>query len=150
MECYGPCFRNRGPYPRERSHAGCYASGKEHGILKAAWESRQTQTDHPGKLGLLSADPLGHDFLIQIGFCRMHADHSVFIFERGKSIIVIPVVGGILFQYLARPSGGDSDLRNQVSITKPPVYHSSHFYPPKEAPIPFGNIIIGFSSSLRF
>ena len=24
------------------------------------------------------------------------------------------VVGGILFQYLARPSGGDSDLRNQV------------------------------------
>ena len=26
-------------------------------------------------------------------------------------------VGGILFRYLARPSGGDSDLRNQVSIT---------------------------------
>ena len=22
-----------------------------------------------------------HDFLIQIGFCRTHADHSVFIFE---------------------------------------------------------------------
>ena len=60
------------------------------------------------------------------------------------------VVGGILFQYLAHPSGGDSDLRNWVSITKPLVYHSSHFYPPKEAPIPFENITIGFSSFPRF
>ena len=59
-------------------------------------------------------------------------------------------VGGILFQYLAHPSGGDSDLRNQVSITKPLVYHSFHFYPPKEAPIPFENTTIGFSSSPRF
>ena len=31
------------------------------------------------------------DFLIQIGFRRTHADHSVFIFEQGKSIIIIPV-----------------------------------------------------------
>ena len=59
-------------------------------------------------------------------------------------------VGGILFQYLARPSGGDSDLRNWFSITKLLFYHSFHFYPPKEAPIPFGNITIGFSSSPRF
>ena len=59
-------------------------------------------------------------------------------------------VGRILFQYLACPSGGNSDLRNWVSITKPPVYHSSHFYPPKEAPIPFENITIGFSSFPRF
>ena len=61
--CYGLYFGNGGPSPREHSHAGCYASGKEHGIPKAAQESRQTQTDHPGKLELLSADPLGHDFL---------------------------------------------------------------------------------------
>ena len=61
--CYGSCFGNGGPSPWECSHTGCYASGKEHGIAKAAWESRQTWTDHPGKLGLLSADPLGHDFL---------------------------------------------------------------------------------------
>ena len=59
-------------------------------------------------------------------------------------------VGGILFRSVARPSGGDSDLRNWVSITKPLVYHSFHFYPPKEAPSPFGNTTIGFSSSLRF
>ena len=59
-------------------------------------------------------------------------------------------VGGILFQYLACPSEGDSDLRNRVSITKPLVYHSFHFYTSKEAPIPFGNTTIGFSSSPRF
>ena len=61
--CYRPCFGNGGLSLWECSHAGCYVSGKEHGIPKVAWESRQTQTDHPGKLGLLSADPLGHDFL---------------------------------------------------------------------------------------
>ena len=43
-------------------------------------------------------------------------------------------VGGILFQYLARPSGGDSDLRNRVSITKPLVYHSFHFTPQRRLP----------------
>ena len=59
-------------------------------------------------------------------------------------------VGRILFQYLAHPSGGDSDLRNWVSITKLLFYHSFHFYPPKEAPIPFENITIGFSSSSQF
>ena len=31
------------------------------------------------------------DFLITIGFRRTHADHSVFVFERGASIIIIPV-----------------------------------------------------------
>ena len=31
------------------------------------------------------------DFLISIGFRWTHADHSVFLFERGPSIIIIPV-----------------------------------------------------------
>src|SRR5258708_16810668 len=32
-----------------------------------------------------------HDFLIQLGFCRTHADHSVFIFIWGCAVIIIPV-----------------------------------------------------------
>ena len=32
-----------------------------------------------------------HDFLVQLGFCQTHADHSVFVFEQGSSIIIIPV-----------------------------------------------------------
>ena len=32
-----------------------------------------------------------HDFLIQLGFQRTHADHSVFVFKHGKSIIIIPI-----------------------------------------------------------
>ena len=31
------------------------------------------------------------DFLISIGFRRTHADHSVFVFEWGSSIVIIPV-----------------------------------------------------------
>src|SRR5260370_28774550 len=31
-----------------------------------------------------------HTFLIQIGFHHTHADHSVFIFEQGQSIIIVP------------------------------------------------------------
>ena len=67
-----------------------------------------------------------------------------------KRIGLTDGVGRILFRYIARPSGGDSDLRNWVSITKPLIYHSFHFYPPKEAPVPFENATIGFSSSPRF
>ena len=32
-----------------------------------------------------------HDFLIGLGFRRTHADHSVFVFERGHTIIILPV-----------------------------------------------------------
>src|SRR6266436_2490008 len=32
-----------------------------------------------------------HDFLVQLGFRCMHADHSVFVFEQGPSIVIIPV-----------------------------------------------------------
>ena len=32
-----------------------------------------------------------HDFLVQLGFHCMHADHLVFVFERGPSIVIIPV-----------------------------------------------------------
>ena len=32
-----------------------------------------------------------HDFLITLGFRRTHADHSVFVFTRGKSIVMVPV-----------------------------------------------------------
>ena len=31
------------------------------------------------------------DFLISLGFCRTHADHSVFVFECGCSTIILPV-----------------------------------------------------------
>src|SRR5258708_5032065 len=31
------------------------------------------------------------DFLVQLGFHQTHADHSVFIFEQGSSIVIIPV-----------------------------------------------------------
>ena len=36
--------------------------------------------------------------------------------EGVRRVFVENVVGGILFRYLARPSGGDSDLRNWVSV----------------------------------
>ena len=32
-----------------------------------------------------------HDYLIKLGFRHTHADHSVFVFEHGQSIIIIPV-----------------------------------------------------------
>src|SRR5260370_33371489 len=32
-----------------------------------------------------------HDFLVQLGFRQTHADHLVFVFKRGSSIIIIPV-----------------------------------------------------------
>ncbi len=32
-----------------------------------------------------------HTFLIWMGFQHTHADHSVFIFEQGQSIVIIPV-----------------------------------------------------------
>ena len=32
-----------------------------------------------------------HNFLIQLGFCWTHADHSVFVFIRGHAIVIIPV-----------------------------------------------------------
>ncbi len=32
-----------------------------------------------------------HAFLIQLGFRRTHADHSIFVFEQGQSITIIPV-----------------------------------------------------------
>ena len=31
------------------------------------------------------------DFLVNLGFRRTHADHSVFIFKQGRSIIIIPI-----------------------------------------------------------
>ena len=31
------------------------------------------------------------DFLISIGFRWTHADHSIFLFKRGPSIIIIPI-----------------------------------------------------------
>ena len=31
------------------------------------------------------------DFLVGLGFRRTHADHCVFVFERGRSIIILPV-----------------------------------------------------------
>ena len=32
-----------------------------------------------------------HDFLVQLRFHHTHADHSVFVFEQGSSIVIIPV-----------------------------------------------------------
>ncbi len=32
-----------------------------------------------------------HDYLVKLGFRCTHADHSVFVFERGQSLIIIPV-----------------------------------------------------------
>src|SRR5258708_2998246 len=32
-----------------------------------------------------------HDFLIQLGFCQTHADHSIFVFVWGHAVIIIPV-----------------------------------------------------------
>ena len=39
MRCYGPCLGNRGLSLWERCHTGCYARGKEHGLLNVACES---------------------------------------------------------------------------------------------------------------
>ena len=32
-----------------------------------------------------------HDYLISIGFHRIHADHSVFVFKRGRLTVILPV-----------------------------------------------------------
>ena len=65
-----------------------------------------------------------HNFLINLGFCRMHADQSVFIFERGCSIIIIPIyvddklLAGnddpLLDSVRARPGAEPSETRIRV------------------------------------
>ena len=49
------------------------------------------------------------EFLVNLGLCRTHADHSVFVFECGRSIIIIPVY--VDDKLLA---GNDNTLLNSV------------------------------------
>ena len=50
-----------------------------------------------------------HEFLINLGFHRMHADHSVFVFEWGHSTVILPVY--VDDKLLA---GNDNDLLNAI------------------------------------
>ena len=53
-----------------------------------------------------------HDFLVHLGFCRTHSDHSVFIFERGPLTVIIPVY--VDDKLLA---GNDKEALNSIQNT---------------------------------